>query len=122
MEFNNANNTESDTTKVTPFLANSAQHPRTAATPIRNLPSPSTSNHLGSQKQLANGLVRLMNDRYDFLRENMKVSQAFYEKYANRHRSIPALYQVEQKVFVNAKNIKTTRPSKKLYKKLRFQI
>ncbi|KAI0991979.1 hypothetical protein K3495_g16207 [Podosphaera aphanis] len=55
-----------------------------------------------------------MNDLNDFLRENMKTSQAFYEIYANKHRAIPPSYQVGDKVFVNAKNIKTRRPCKKL--------
>lgn len=55
-----------------------------------------------------------MNELNNFLRENMKASQAFYEKYANNRRSIPPSYQVGQKVFVNSKNIKTNRPSKKL--------
>ncbi|KAI0991052.1 hypothetical protein K3495_g17135, partial [Podosphaera aphanis] len=55
-----------------------------------------------------------MNDLNTFLRENMRVSQVFYEKYANKHRSLPPSYQVGDKVFVNAKNMKTKRPCKKL--------
>ncbi|KAI0999592.1 hypothetical protein K3495_g8605 [Podosphaera aphanis] len=44
----------------------------------------------------------------------MKVSQAYYEKYANRHRTSSPAYRVGDRVVVNAKNIKTKRPSKKL--------
>lgn len=110
----NANDTESATTKVTPFFANSAQHPRSAITPTRDPNPPSASEYLRTQQSLANDFVNKMNDLNTFLRENMKVSQAFYEKYANKHRSVPPSYQVGDKVFVNAKNFKTRRPSKKL--------
>lgn len=106
----NANNSESEATKVTPFFANSAQHPRSAITPPRNQSPPSASKYIYTQQNLADNFVKQMNDLNEFLRENMKVSQAFYEKYANYHRSIPSSYQIGQKVFVNAKNIKTTRP------------
>ncbi|KAI1001586.1 hypothetical protein K3495_g6618 [Podosphaera aphanis] len=44
----------------------------------------------------------------------MKVSQAYYEKHTNRHRIPPPSYCVGDKVFVNAKNIRTKRPCKKL--------
>lgn len=110
----NANNSESETTKCTPFFANSAQHPRSAITPPQNLNPPSTSDYLRTQQNLATNFMTQMNELNNYLRENMKVSQAFYEKYANNHRSIPPSYQVGQKVFVNSKNIKTKRPSKKL--------
>lgn len=110
----NANNTESDATKVTPFFANSAQHPRSAITPPRNPEPPSTSEYLKIQKNLAHKFIAQMSELNDFLRENMKASQAFYEKYANHHRSIPPSYKIGQKVFLNAKNFKTKRPCKKL--------
>ncbi|KAI1000920.1 hypothetical protein K3495_g7279 [Podosphaera aphanis] len=110
-EFN-ANNTESDTTKVTPFFANTAQHPRFAITPPRNTRPHSA---LDYQKQkLTNNFVNQMVDLNKFLDENMKVSQAFYEIHANRHRSTPPAYRVGDKVFVNSKNINTKRPCQKL--------
>lgn len=112
-EFN-ANNSESETTKVTPFFANSAQHPRTAITPPRNLDPSCVSNHISSHQTLANHFIEQMNNLNEFLRENMKASQAFYEKHANRKRSIPPAYSVGDRVFVVAKNIRTKRPSKKL--------
>lgn len=55
-----------------------------------------------------------MQELNNFLRENMRTAQAFYEKYANRHRSPPLAYQIGNKVFLNAKNIKTKRACKKL--------
>ena len=99
---------------MTPFFANLAQHPRSAITPPRNPEPPTASEYLRVQKNLADKFVTQIDKLNDFLRENMKVSQAFYEKYANCHRSIPPSYQVGQNVFVNAKNFKTKRPSKKL--------
>ncbi|KAI0995291.1 Transposon Ty3-I Gag-Pol polyprotein [Podosphaera aphanis] len=110
----NANDTESATTKVIPFFANSAQHPRSEITPPRDQNPPSTSDYLRIQQNLANDFINQMNDLNTFLRENMTASQAFYEKYANQHRSNPPYYQVGDKVLVNAKNIRTKRPSKKL--------
>ena len=111
----NANNTESEATKVTPFFANLAQHPKSAITPPRNPEPPTASEYLRVQKNLADKFVTQIDKLNDFLRENMKVSQAFYEKYANCHRSIPPSYQLGENVLVNAKNFKTKRPSKKLY-------
>ncbi|KAI0999994.1 hypothetical protein K3495_g8203 [Podosphaera aphanis] len=112
-EFN-ANNAESETTKVTPFFANTAQHPRSAISPLRTLRPPDASEYLRVQQNLANEFVNQMEELNNFLRENMKTAQAFYEKHSNRHRSPPTAYRVGHRVFVNARNIKTKRPSKKL--------
>lgn len=112
MEYN-ANNKESETTKVTPFFANSAQHPRSVITPPRDSTPPCESNYLKIQQNPANNLVKQISDLNIFLRENMKVSQAFYEKHANQHCSILPSYQIGDRVFVNTKNMNTKRPSKK---------
>lgn len=66
------------------------------------------------QGYLVDAFVKQMNELNNFLRENMKISQAFYEKHANRHQAIPPSYQVGQKVFVYAKKFKNRRPCKKL--------
>ncbi|KAI1004424.1 hypothetical protein K3495_g3786 [Podosphaera aphanis] len=55
-----------------------------------------------------------MKDLTGFLRENMKVSQAYSEKYASRRGTSPRAYIVGNRFFVKAKYIKTKRPSKKL--------
>ena len=98
---------------MTPFFANTAQHPRSEITPSRSVHSPDSSD-VNTQQKLADKFVDQMQALNNFLRENMKTAQAFYEKHANRHRSPPPRYQVGDLVFVNAKNIKTKRPSKKL--------
>lgn len=99
---------------MTPFFANSAQQPRSAITPPRPQNTTYSSEYLQTQEERADKFVNKMNDLNSFLRENMKASQAFYEKHANQHRSPAPSYQVGDKVFLNAKNIKTKRPSKKL--------
>lgn len=55
-----------------------------------------------------------MQDLNEFLRENMKTSQAFYKEHAKRNRSPAPAYQVGDRVFLNAKNNKSKRPGKKL--------
>ena len=110
----NANDAESETTKVTPFFANTAQQPRSAITPCRDQNSYSSPDYRQSQRNLADKFITQMQDLNDFLRENMKTAQAFYEIHSNRHRSPPPAYQVGDNVFVNAKNIRTKRKSKKL--------
>ncbi|KAI1002442.1 hypothetical protein K3495_g5760 [Podosphaera aphanis] len=82
--------------------------------PLRSPNSLPASEYLKTQQRLAEDFVRQMNDLNTFLREKMKVSQAYHEKYANRHQTASLAYQVGDKVFVHAKNIKTKRPSKKL--------
>lgn len=70
----NANDAESETTKVSPFFANSAQHPRSAITPRRNLALPSSSQYAKVQQNLADKFIDQMNNLNQFLRENMKTA------------------------------------------------
>jgi hypothetical protein len=50
----------------------------------------------------------------EFLREQTLLAQACYEDSANRTRSTAPKFEVNQLVWLNAKNIKTLRPRKKL--------
>lgn len=109
----NANNTESETTKVTPFFANSAQHPRSAITPYHQS-STSASGYSKIQVNSGSKLVDQMNQLNDSLRVNMRTAEAFDEKFADRHRSSAPGYQVGDKVSVSAQHVKTKRPCKKL--------
>src|ERR1700722_1202685 len=45
---------------------------------------------------------------------SMAAAQEGQEEYANRHRQAAPAYQVGQKVWLDLRNIKTNRPSKKL--------
>lgn len=82
----NANDSESESTDVAPFFANSAQHPRSTITPKR-IQGLANSGHTEAQQNLADHFVDQMQSLSCFLRENMRTAQVFYEKYANIHRS-----------------------------------
>ena len=105
------NNTESATTKVSPFLANTGQHPRMGFEPPTDLPRP---RYQVVQAQDANRFVETMSDLNEYLRSEMKWAQAIYESNANRTRNPAPAYRVGDLVWLDARNIKTRRPSKKL--------
>ena len=105
------NNTESATTKVSPFLANSGQHPRMGFEPPTDLPRP---RYQVVQAQDANRFVETMSDLNEYLKSEMKWAQATYESNANRTRNPAPAYRVGDLVWLDARNIKTRRPSKKL--------
>ena len=105
------NNTESATTKVSPFLANSGQHPRMGFEPPTDLPRP---RYQVVQAQDANRFVETMSDLNEYLKSEMKWAQAIYESNANRTRNPAPAYRVGDLVWLDARNIKTRRPSKKL--------
>jgi hypothetical protein len=50
----------------------------------------------------------------DHLREQTTLAQARYEEAANRSRATAPRYDVDQMVWLSAKNLKTLRPRKKL--------
>jgi hypothetical protein len=50
----------------------------------------------------------------EIFRSEMSFAQAKYEYYANRSRDPAPAYQMSDEVWLNAKNITTQRPSKKL--------
>ena len=50
----------------------------------------------------------------EFLREQTILAQARYEDTANRSRSTAPRFDIGQLVWLNAKNLKTLRPKKKL--------
>lgn len=64
-----ANDAESRTTKLTPFFANSGQHPRSAITPPRDPNPPGATQYLSIQWNLASEFADKMNKLNDFLRE-----------------------------------------------------
>ena len=76
----NANDAESETTKVTPFFANTAQHPRSEITPRQNQNHPNSSKYFNALQKSADKFVNQMEDLNNFLRDNMKTAQAFYVK------------------------------------------
>jgi hypothetical protein len=105
------NNMVSETTQVSPFFANSGQHPRMGFEPPTTIPRPAYQRPLALA---ANEFVQKMSDLQDLLREEMSWAQAVYENSANRTRSPAPAYRVGDLVMLDARHIKTARPAKKL--------
>ena len=105
------NNTASETTKVTPFLANSGQHPRMGFEPPTDINRPT---YQRSQVEQVDTFVNQMKDLTNYLREEMTWAQAVYADKANRTRTPAPAYQVDDLVWLDIRNMKTRRPSKKL--------
>lgn len=101
------NNTPSDATGVTPFFANKGYHPRLTLT-LKDVPS-----HRAHLKALE------LKQVHEYLKEEIQKSNRNYEKQINKHRREESNgWNVGTKVWLNSKNLKTKRPSKKLdYKK-----
>lgn len=63
---------------------------------------------------VANEIADHMEQVHDHLRSQMRFAQARQEHYANQSREPEPRYQVGDKVYLDLRNIKTKRPSKKL--------
>ena len=98
-----ANNTVSKSSKMTPFFANKGYHPRLSLNP----PQPSTN-------QEAPNLTQHMEDILEQLGTNLLVFQEAQRSAANFYRTPAPFYQMKDQVWLNSKNIRTQRPSKKL--------
>ncbi|TKA68421.1 hypothetical protein B0A49_13253, partial [Cryomyces minteri] len=107
-----ANNHMSETTNVSPFLANYGQHPRLGFEP--RVSNEEHGSRGKAQVIEANAFVDKMKELEAHLRTEMKYAQAVYEEKSNQRRSPAPAYKVGDLVWLNGKNIKTTRPSKKL--------
>jgi hypothetical protein len=105
------NNAVSATTGVSPFFANSGQHPRMGYEPPTGQIRPV---YQRSQALDANAFVEKMSEIEGFLKEEMQWAQAVYENTANINRSPAPAYQVGDEVLLDARNITTTRPTQKL--------
>lgn len=107
------NNTEHASTKVTPFFANYGYHPCDPSTPVPQQHNPSAQGHLEEIFKLRTTL-----------QENIAKAQAESSKYYNRkvkshlNLSDTPLYSIGDKVWLNARNMTTSRPSAKLDHKL----
>ena len=100
------NNTESETTKITPFFANKGFYPRLGVEPTR---PPTNANELN-----ADGFVTCMGDIQNILQGHMLLAQADHEKHANRHRGTAPQYKESDLVWLDTWNLFTKRPCQKL--------
>jgi hypothetical protein len=100
------NNSPNATTGISPFFANKGYHPNISVHPERDLTSART-------RDLAVDLDELHRE----LRIEIAEAQKRYQHYADKKRSPAPDFKVGDKVFLNSKNVKTTRPAKKLAEK-----
>lgn len=83
-----ANNTESSTTRVTPFYANYGFYPRMSFDAPAIIDAPVTA-QTRSEREKADGLADKMKELQKYLQEQMGLAQTRMEGYANENR-IPA--------------------------------
>jgi len=70
--------------------------------------------HQRLQAREANQMIDKMTDIEQFIREEMTWAQAMQEEFANRRRTGAPSYRVGDEVWLDARNIRTKRKSKKL--------
>jgi hypothetical protein len=107
-----ANNTTSETTRVSPFFANYGQNPRMGFEPVQERPRSTPYVHV--QRDAATAFGERMQRIDEFLRETMAYAQEQHADQANRRRTPAPAYQVGDWVWLNGAKIKTERPTKKL--------
>jgi hypothetical protein len=100
------NNAPSATTGVSPFFANKGYHPNITVHLDRELTSARAKNFVVDLDEL-----------HKKLRETISLAQKRYQKSADKRRSPAPDFQIGQEVYVLAKYLHTTRPSKKLSEK-----
>ena len=104
------NNQESASTGISPFFFNHGYHPRMSFTPDDTV-YPTTRERLASRT--AGSIAEHMQQSLEFGRQNLEAAQARMVAQENRHRK-DITYEVGDRVYLSTKNIKTTRPCKKL--------
>jgi len=102
-----ANNHVSESTGLSPFFVNYGYHPRFTFPPSS---SPPTSN----EELLADQNLARLSEIQDLCRSEMLRAQAAQQEQANKNRLPAPAFQVGDLVTLNARNIKTQRPARKL--------
>ena len=106
------NNTESETIGTTLFFANSGCHPKMNF----ELDQPAQANLDALD---ADSQARRLQEIHEHCRVNMRWAQDRYKEFADRNRLPAPVYRPGDKVWLDARNITTTRPCRKLdYKRL----
>ena len=96
------NNTESETTKVTPFFANKGFHPRMGVEPTTERLQPTNANKLN-----ADAFATCMEEIQNILQSHMLLAQTDHEKHANRHRDTAPQYREGDLVWLDTRNLFT---------------
>lgn len=103
-----SNNQVSDSTGLSPFFANYGTHP----TAQFDLDSPDSDPMQVNRD--ATTMAKTMKEIFDFLRAEMTRSQFIQEESANRSREPTPAFAVGDEVWLDTRNIRTERPSRKL--------
>lgn len=105
------NNRTSGSTGFSPFFLTHGYHGEIE--PVVSEASADTGTTVNSARQARDWLKRLT-EATELAQACMAESQETQEKHANRHRQAAEVYKVGDKVWLRMRNIKTTRPTKKL--------
>jgi transposase InsO family protein len=103
-----ANNQDSETTGVSPFFANYGYDPRWQCDPLQ------LANVQRKEELDARTAATRLKEIHDHLKVEMAHAQARHREYANEHRTPAPIFKEGDEVWLNAKNVATERPSKKL--------
>ena len=100
-----ANALPSTATTVSPFFANRGFEPYMSFDALDGFTGPGPVNQ---------DLPTKMQEVWEFLQDQLTLSQTRMEEFANRKRQPPPRYRVGDKVWLSTRNIRTQRPSRKL--------
>jgi hypothetical protein len=101
-----ANNHVSETTGLSPFFVNYGMHPKLDFEPDLRVDNP--------EEGQAQSLTRLLAEIHDFAKAEMAYAQDRQREYADNHRMPAPSYLPGDKVWLNARNLRTNHPSRKL--------
>lgn len=108
------NNHVSETTGITPFYASTGRHPRFGVEPTISLPPPPSDHMKALDSAAADHFAEQMEQLTQHLQEQITFAQARYARNADASRNPSPAYKVGDEVWLSTKNIRTTRPAKKL--------
>lgn len=108
-----ANNATSSSSEMSPFFANYAFHPRLSFGPPRPV-ADGASQHVRDQHKEGIDFVAKMKGIEDILRSNLLVARSRQEQHANANRQPHPAYKEGDQVWLDARNITSARPMKKL--------
>ena len=104
------NSAVSETTKVAPFLATLGYEPRMSFEAVERAVHPRNR----MDEQTAMKFVSNMKRLWEHLQDNMGLAQSRMETQANKSRKPTPNYQPGDQVWLSTKNLRTTRPTRKL--------
>ncbi|KAI0991843.1 hypothetical protein K3495_g16344 [Podosphaera aphanis] len=108
------NNHDSQVTGVSPFMAVYGLHPRSGNELSPPLSGPPVPGSLRFERVDAENLVKNAKKVEKFIVENIQLHSAEHEEQANKNRVAARNFKTGDFVWLNYKNIKTLRPSRKL--------